>query len=637
VKSVPYISVALLLYTTTVWSQPSTCLDDTLKIKEVLVTGKPVLRASGFTKIIIDTSLIRENVNNSVANILRSGSPLFVKTYGPGGIATVSLRGAGASHTVVTWNGISLNSIMAGQTDFTLLPALLADEITVYNGGSSVAMAQGGLGGVVDVTTVPEWNMEGRHQVFLSAGSYGRFSSSYIGRYGSGNWKFASRVGISRASNDFRYVNNYLADEAVREKRENAFFQQKVALQEAWHKSNRSVTGIKIWIQESRRDIPVPVNISPSSHDEHLGNFSILGNLNHTFFFAKKIIWSTSASVHSDEMHYQDLVTGTDSPASFNRITFSSALFLNKGERTSIKATLSGEAAKARSANYAAGISRYISSLSLSADYRLGNLSDINVTSVVSIADGNILPPDLSAGIELKPVEGKELTLKTNIASKTRVPTMNDLYWIPGGNSLLKPERGYSGEISAEYEDYLFRNLKINLRTTAYINSVNDMIVWQPGAGGIWSPENTGRISSRGVESGGSLSVESGINYIRMLMTYTNTVSGEEGDNYQLIYVPRHMSYIELRGAAGRFVAGTSWQYTGKRFITTDNTQYLPPYTHTDVWAGIRSISRGMPVDVTVRIENLFNVNYQVVAYHPMPPASVLLNISLKMNNSRRK
>jgi len=214
---------------------------------------------------------------------------------------------------------------------------------------------------------------------------------------------------------------------------------------------------------------------------------------------------------------------------------------------------------------------------------------------------------------------------------------MNDLYWIPGGNEMLKPERGHSGELSLDYNGSVYKLIKIKLFAMGYLNSVKDMIVWQPGTGGIWSPENIGRIISRGIESGSSLSLESGLNYFRLMMTYTNTVSREKDKKEQLIYVPQHISYGEIRAATGRLIAGTSLQYTGKRYITADNTGYLPAFAVTDLWAGIRGNNNKIPFEVTIRFENLFNISYQIVAYHPMPPGAVLINISLKSDRKEKK
>ena len=48
-----------------------------------------------------------------------------------------------------------------------------------------------------------------------------------------------------------------------------------------------------------------------------------------------------------------------------------------------------------------------------------------------------------SAGTVLYPF-GKELQIKGSMAYNYRFPSMNDLYWRPGGNPEVKPEKGYS-------------------------------------------------------------------------------------------------------------------------------------------------------------------------------------------------
>ena len=44
----------------------------------------------------------------------------------------------------------------------------------------------------------------------------------------------------------------------------------------------------------------------------------------------------------------------------------------------------------------------------------------------------------------------KPLKLKVNAAKVYRLPTLNDLYWSPGGNPNLKPEEGFTYEGSFE-------------------------------------------------------------------------------------------------------------------------------------------------------------------------------------------
>jgi len=46
--------------------------------------------------------------------------------------------GASASHTMVTWNGININSPMLGQLDFSLIPASFLDEVEVFYCSGSI-------------------------------------------------------------------------------------------------------------------------------------------------------------------------------------------------------------------------------------------------------------------------------------------------------------------------------------------------------------------------------------------------------------------------------------------------------------------------------------------------------------------
>ena len=65
----------------------------------------------------------------NLAQLLAYSSPLNIKVYGQGQLATTGFRGAGAQHTAVLWNGINLQNSMNGQTDFSMFPVDFADEV----------------------------------------------------------------------------------------------------------------------------------------------------------------------------------------------------------------------------------------------------------------------------------------------------------------------------------------------------------------------------------------------------------------------------------------------------------------------------------------------------------------------------
>jgi vitamin B12 transporter len=610
-------------------------IHDTVRIDDVVVKGRPALRAAGFIRTTIDHHFADYYKNGTVADLLNSASPLFVKSYGPGGVATVSFRGAGAAHTVVTWNGINLNSPMLGQSDFQLLPVIAVDDITVYYGGSSMAAAQGGLGGVVDITTKPDWNKSMTTlDMASSTGSYGRYSASLRSRYGDGRWRFSTAMSYNSASNNFPYTNSFLTGYDQPERRDNAASLQKNLLQEAWYRTDKSVTGFRVWLQEHARDLPVAINISPESHDEDLSGRVVRSMLTHDHF-GKSVTWSGILALIYDDMTYRDNVTAIYSQSSFNRVSSRVSALWNSGKRSSVKGELTSDFEVAKSENYSEDILRNITWFSISADYMAAQWLDLNFGLVLPVVDLNLQKPDFSAGTEIIPFKSRIFKLRSNISSRSRVPSMNDLYWIPGGNRLLKTERALSSEIaisaSGRHED----NRSINLQVALFNNSISDMIQWQPGSTGYWIPENTGMVRARGVEGTLTSKMTAGKSTVYLSSGYSYTISGEKGSPLQTIYVPEHMANATLRFTRGISASGFTLRHTGRRYITADNNQYLPSNTVAEIWLGAEVPTRVGGFNALLAVENLFNLNYQTIAYHPMPPRAVKITINWKFGRDK--
>ena len=75
----------------------------------------------------IDTAVIKRLQTRSLSQLLIQHSPVFIKTYGPGGTASASFRGTTSSHTLVLWNGFQLNSPTLGEVDFSMIPVFFTD------------------------------------------------------------------------------------------------------------------------------------------------------------------------------------------------------------------------------------------------------------------------------------------------------------------------------------------------------------------------------------------------------------------------------------------------------------------------------------------------------------------------------
>ena len=125
---------------------------DTIMLHSVEVTAEKndieVLKPLVAKKL--DTLVLQSKSTSNLSDLLIQHSPVFIKTYGPGGTSTASFRGTTASHTLVLWNGFQLNAPNLGQVDFSTIPVFLADDVSL-NWGSGTSNNSGGLGGAVNI------------------------------------------------------------------------------------------------------------------------------------------------------------------------------------------------------------------------------------------------------------------------------------------------------------------------------------------------------------------------------------------------------------------------------------------------------------------------------------------------------
>jgi iron complex outermembrane receptor protein len=93
-------------------------------------------------------------------------------------------------------------------------------------------------------------------------------------------------------------------------------------------------------------------------------------------------------------------------------------------------------------------------------------------------------------------------TLKSSLSRNYRTPTMNDLFWRPGGNPDLVPERGWTVETGLHYRS-LSNPIRITSSLTAFNRTMNEWIIWMPPIKDVrnyWSPVNIFKVHSRGFE-----------------------------------------------------------------------------------------------------------------------------------------
>ena len=90
--------------------------------------------------------------------------------------------------------------------------------------------------------------------------------------------------------------------------------------------------------------------------------------------------------------------------------------------------------------------------------------------------------------LQLSAAEKAKLQWNVKVHRHQRFPTLNDLFWVPGGNPMLRAELGW--EVRAH----------LNRKSAAaeiYYGELADAIVWMP-VGTVWTPRNVASISRWG-------------------------------------------------------------------------------------------------------------------------------------------
>jgi iron complex outermembrane receptor protein len=243
------------------------------------------------------------------------------------------------------------------------------------------------------------------------------------------------------------------------------------------------------------------------------------------------------------------------------------------------------------------------------------------------------LLPDFASGIHFRLAQSSEYIVRANISRTSRIPTLNELYWYPGGNTDLNNEYAFIYELGYEMSQAVSKSLTFKYDITVYRNSIKDMIQWRPGEFSYWTAGNVRNVSTRGLETSVALAYSlnkvngifsAGYSYTRA----TDDNADEDGTGYrQMIYVPENQANASLRIKYGKLY--TSWKsnMTGRRYTPA----VLPSYFVNCLSVGFQINPSWGSLNVDFEIDNIFNTEYQTIAYYPLPGRSFGVKVLIQL------
>lgn len=625
------------------WSSFSQSLNDTLEIQEVRINYNSVLSMTAYKKTHINSSIVAEYHTRNLSELLAENTPLFIKTYGQGGLATSSLRGASASNTIVSWNGININSPMLGQIDFSLIPASFLDEVEVFYGAGSIRDYSGALGGSVNLINKPDWDNRLNIELSREFGSYNTKKSHLSTYFGNSRFQSQTRLFYNASENNFKFLNTEISQDPVIQERKNASFSQGGIIQEFYLRPslNHFLTA-RLWYQSNNRHIPEPMVVTPVDGNEKQKDYFLRSQINWKYY-RKKISVNTTAAWLYDFLNYSNRIAGIDSENKTQTITGRVDLSYDLFPELQLITGVSGDYTYIRTENYRQPVEQKHFSAYFSAEKYIWQRLKVNMIARQDIYDGEIVPLIPSAGIDMKLLKETDIHFKANISKNYRKPTLNDRYWYPGGNPYLNEEKGTSSELSIDYSGNSTGILSYQAGVTAYRSKIDDWIQWQPGEYGYWEPANLKEVLSKGIEfflsyrlnlTGFLISL--GANYAYTSATNMKpSGSSDLSVNKQLVYVPGHQANARIKVKTGGFIVKYSYSYIGKRYISSDNSQYLPSYQLGDLSISYTYKKGSRKAELNLFIENIWDADYQAIAFHPMPGRSYFLSIRYFLNKAK--
>ena len=605
--------------------------NDTLKIEKVIITRKQISSEQpGFKFYSIDTSRLKSYDHLSLNDVLRDATPLFIKEYGAGLTATSSFRGTSAGHTQVTWNGININDPMLGQTDFSLIPSGMIDNVMVSFGGASMDLGSGAIGGIINLGNEPSWRKETVILVAPGLGSFGRYNGLIKASTGNEKFQSVTKAFLNIAENNFRFLDTEMSVPEWKYREHNKISQRSI-MQEFYLRKSTDVLSARFWYQSTSRNLPGSILYGYSGekqYDESLRSLI-------TFDAVRgKIEFFSSAAWMLTDMRYKSFWDTTGSENIVNTFILKGGMNLPLNGATTVKIVLNNELNLVESNYYSGNINHNNASLTISAERKKGKWFGAALLLRETLDDKSFLFPDFSAGFELRTVRGEEHYIKLNLSRNSKIPSLNDRFWNPGGNPDLKNEYAYSLESGYKLSHTIGSKLKISSEFNYFNNFIRNMIQWYPETEFIWVAGNIGSVNTSGFETSvtlGYIANKFSANWnAAYSFTKARDISTEVTSDKQLAYIPKHLANSTLQISYRNFYSSMVTNFTNRIYTSSDNTGYIDGYAVNSLTGGYKLNFRGNSADIRLKADNIFNVAYQTIAYYPQPGRSWLLVLSLR-------
>ena len=639
----------------------------TYHIEEVSVSSQRIRKEVIPVQMLAGEELQKLSVH-SVADAIRYFSGIQIKDYGGiGGLKTVNIRGLGTQHVGVFYDGVQLGNAQNGQIDLGRFSLDNMEAVSLYNGQKSAIFQS-----AKDFASAGSIYMTARHPSFgegqnyrlkgtFKTGSFGlvnpsvllehRLSKQVSGSlsaeymYTSGKYKFRYRqkngydITETRKNGDVEAIR---AEYGLFGDMQGGEWKAKAYL----YNSERGLPGAAVretgdFVHEDRQwDTNFFLQ---GSFRKHWGNYSLQTNGKYAYdylhYLSDPRLDVTTMYVNN---HYRQHELYFSAANMLNILPFWSADVSVDFQWNKLNADLVNFVYPCRyTALVAAATALHFERFKLQASL-LGTFVH-ETTKVPNAAAGDKHKYTPTVVASWQPFKNEDLNLRAFYKKIFRMPTLNDLYYTFIGNIDLNPEYTTQYDIGVTYS-HKFRGgypARLEFQADAYYNEVTDKIVAMPTSNQFrWTMVNLGYVEMRGVDVAlqtewhllKDLKANLRVNYTyEKAQDFTDAKSDYYGG--QIPYIPWHSGSAVLNLSYRDWDMNYSFIYTGERYESSANIpeNYAKEWYTNDLSLSRRLHWKKMLWKLTAEVNNVFNQQYEVVQWYPMPGINFRFVINVEL------
>lgn len=566
---------------------------------------------------------------------------------GAGGMKTVSVRGFGAQHTAVVYDGISLSDCQSGEIDVSRysmdnmagLSLTVGDNEDIFQPVRNIASAA-----TLNVRTqrMPTEDLKTHLAALLRIGSWG-----HVNPFLRIEKNISSRLGISAVGeyiytdNDYPYtLTNGI--ETTHGRRQNSRMKSGHGeMNIAYRPDSRNQLTMKLYYYDNSRQLPGTVHYQVNDSQESLREQNALAQAGWRtrlterlrLAYVAKFSYSMSDyknpayldNIMDHKYHQREAYTslcllytpterwafGYSADYSFNNFTGSDVELYRNPLRHTVLQSATGRYSHGR----LSAMARLIYSL-----YYNG------ASAGASAPDISHLSPSVSLSLQLLPEE--ELFLRASYKDIFRSPSFNELYYKHYGSTDLRPEKTRQLNLGVTWRHKYGRGSELSVTADGYLNNVTDKIVAVPYNMFIWTNINMGHVRTLGLDLTASISQHIGRQHTLTLAgngtaQSVRNRSNKESPYYnlQIAYTPEYTGSVSLAWENPWTNVSVNGTMVTERWATNEHlaTTMLEGYSDWGItaWRDIHLGKGNLLLQLDVK--NIFGKQYEIVRRYPMP------------------